>query len=147
MATGIFCFFARFLSLVSSVSVNITATRFLRESGEGPEPEPMGLPEKNTTVDQRHVNKAVRVFSQGPAAGVPPQRIAAGACPCAEIGVFFKMHGQGYGNIDVCAVARDQVAFSHGVDPEEAWGKTPEISGQTGVFFPDGRFRFIVDMQ
>jgi hypothetical protein len=41
---GIFCFLASALSLVSSVSVNITATRFLREWGEGPEPEPLGRP-------------------------------------------------------------------------------------------------------
>ncbi len=41
---GILRFFASALSFVSSVSLNMTATQFLRDSGEGPEPEPLGRP-------------------------------------------------------------------------------------------------------
>jgi hypothetical protein len=39
-----FCFVASAWSLLTSVSVNITATRFLREFGDRPEPEPFGRP-------------------------------------------------------------------------------------------------------
>ena len=44
VATGIRCFFASAFRTFSSVSANITATRFLRESGDCPEPEPFGRP-------------------------------------------------------------------------------------------------------
>lgn len=42
--TGLPCFLASERSVASSVSVNITATRFRRESGEGPLPDPFGRP-------------------------------------------------------------------------------------------------------
>ena len=41
---GILRSLANALSFVSSLSLNMTATRFLRESGEGPDPEPLGRP-------------------------------------------------------------------------------------------------------